>query len=69
MYGKYKFTLPATPCTEEMRDKIVAYSRMKGQSISETKREAFALFLSKIGHNVTNETSVNDQEMTKEVKA
>jgi hypothetical protein len=62
MYAKYTNTLPPTPCTDEMREKIVAYSRLKGQSISQTQREAMSLFLAQIDTNLTNEREFSDQK-------
>lgn len=67
MYAKYTNTLPPTPCTDDMRERIVSYSRQKGQSISQTQREALSLFLAKFDTNSTKESANPEQEKTEKV--
>lgn len=38
-------TLPPTPCTPEMREKMVALASVSNKTIAEIQREAFSLFL------------------------
>lgn len=37
--------LPATPCTEAMRQQIIARAKEKGVHVAQIQREAFSLFL------------------------
>lgn len=38
--------LPPTPCTQDMRTKLVAVAEEQGKSIAQVQREAVSLFLS-----------------------
>ncbi len=57
-YTKQRMTalLPSTPCTQQMRDDLVAMAEREGKSLSQLQRQAVALFLSKNDmKNVTND--------------
>lgn len=47
-YGKARLTkfLPSTPCTPDMRTKMLDLAHERGVSLAEIQREAFSLFLS-----------------------
>jgi len=51
--------LPPTPCTLEMRERMLEIADMQGKSIAEVQREAFALFLSQNDRlSIKNESQV-----------
>jgi len=52
----YPAQLPPTPCTRDMRERIVRVADERAISIAEVQREAFALFLSSID-NINNTKS------------
>jgi len=39
--------LPPTPCTPQMREKLVEVARQRNITIAEIQRQAFSLFLSR----------------------
>ncbi len=43
--ARFGVLLPATPCTEDMRKRMVEVADQWGESIAEVQREAFSLFL------------------------
>lgn len=50
--------LPATPCTDEMREKIIEIAQNNGVSIANIQRNAFALFLD----SFASKSSTNDRD-------
>jgi hypothetical protein len=64
-YKKARYTaqLPPTPCTPEMRQRMIDVAEEKGESVAHLQREAIALFLSEndrnsiINESVPSETS------------
>lgn len=46
-YGGRNFNaqLPATPCVDEMRERMIAFATKEGLSVAEVQRRAFSLFL------------------------
>lgn len=56
-------SLPRTPCTPELRDRMVTYAAKEGRSLTDIQRDAIALFLSKNDtQSVVNDTlSIQEQ--------
>ncbi len=58
---KMSAQLPPTPCTEEMRDKIIKIAAEEGKSIAEVQRTAISLFLASFDSNAINiESELDD---------
>jgi len=45
MNARYPMQLPPTPCTLEMREKVLEVANSEGLSIAEVQRAAFSFFL------------------------
>lgn len=46
--------LPATPCTQDMRKRIVQIAKAQGVSIAQVQRVAYDIFLSEIDSQANN---------------
>mgnify|MGYP000411161421 CR=1 FL=1 len=46
---RFNAQLPATPCTEEMRVRVVEIARRRGMSLAEVQRAALSFFLDRDG--------------------
>lgn len=56
--------LPATPCTPEMRDRMVSIAEEKGKSLAELQREALTLFFSQSDTDcIQSETKTTDIQL------
>lgn len=55
-------TLPPTPCTPEMRERLVTVAAQNGQSLAELQREAVGIFLLKFDTNGITKSEVMDQK-------
>jgi len=56
--------LPPTPCTPQMREKLVEVARQRNITIAEIQRQAFSLFLSSadtLTSNITSRSSELEQ--------
>lgn len=51
----FKAFLPATPCTTEMREKIVSLAKKEGASLAEVQRTAFEFFLAEFDKKLNND--------------
>jgi hypothetical protein len=57
--------LPATPCTQEMRNQVVKLAQQRGMSLSEIQRQAVSLFLraNDIKNVISDVGDVNSSEL------
>lgn len=56
--------LPATPCTDEMRKRIVGIAKSQGVSIAQVQRVAYEFFLAQIDSNANNSENSAKLEQT-----
>lgn len=54
---RFDATLPATPCTPEMREKMQEVAQREEMSLAEVQRAAFSLFLSEIDNSVISDAN------------
>lgn len=52
--NKFAAILPATPCTNHMRNAFVKIAESEDKSVAEVQRRAYALFLAQIDSKAIN---------------
>jgi hypothetical protein len=61
--AKLTAQLPPTPCTEEMRENLIALAQDQGRSLADLQRTAIALFLSgNSNKTVNNDNYIGNRE-------